>query len=101
MPDEIQPGKRRSERKQIRIAVNLVIEGDEAEHVATSIDLSRHGVRLQCDASLVPGQLVGLLLDTDPECFVNARVVWVGKADSAQAGQAGFEFLDTLAGPIC
>jgi hypothetical protein len=43
---------------------------------------------------------VGLLLATEPDCFIKARVVWVGKVDSAQAGQAGFEFLNPLTGPV-
>jgi len=83
------------------MAVTLVIEGDEAEYLATTVDLSPHGLRLQSDATLVPGQPVGLLLATEPDCFIKARVVWVGKADSVQAGQAGFEFLNPLAGPVC
>jgi hypothetical protein len=41
---------------------------------------------------------VGLLLPTEPACFINARVAWVGSADSAQAGQAGFEFSNPLTG---
>jgi hypothetical protein len=44
---------------------------------------------------------VGLLLATEPGCVVKARVAWVGKADPAQAGQAGFEFLNLLRGPVC
>jgi hypothetical protein len=44
---------------------------------------------------------VGLLLATEPACFIKARVVWVGKAESAQTGQAGFEFLNPLPGPVC
>ena len=83
------------------MAVTLVIEGDEAEYVANTVDLSPHGLRLQSDATLAPGQPVGLLLGTESNCFIKARVVWVGKADSAQAGQAGFEFLNPLTGPVC
>jgi hypothetical protein len=83
------------------MAVTLVIEGDEAEYFATTVDLSPHGLRLQSDATLAPGQPVGLLLATQPDCFIKARVVWVGKADSAQAGQAGFEFMNPLTGPVC
>jgi len=83
------------------MAVTLVIEGDEAEYIATTVDLSTHGLRLQSDATLSLGQPVGLLLAADADCFVKARVVWVGKADSAQAGQAGFQFLNPLAGPVC
>jgi hypothetical protein len=83
------------------MAVTLVIEGDEAEYLATTVDLSPHGLRLQSDATLAPGQPVGLLLATEPDCFIKARVVWVGKADSAQADQAGFAFLNPLTGPVC
>jgi hypothetical protein len=83
------------------MAVTLVIESDEAEYLATTVDLSSHGLRLQSNATLAPGQPVGLLLPIEPDCFIKARVVWVGKADSAQAGQAGFEFLNPLAGPVC
>jgi len=82
------------------MTVTLVIESDEAEYLANAVDLSPHGLRLQSDATLAPGQPVGLLLATDPACFVKARVVWIGKADSAQAGQAGFEFLNLLTGPV-
>ena len=101
MPDDTRSVKRRSERKRVQMAVTLVIEGDEAEYLATTVDLSPHGLRLQSDATLAPGQPVGLLLATEPDCFIKARVVWVGKADSAQAGQAGFEFLNPLTGPVC
>ncbi len=83
------------------MAVTLVIESDEAEYLATTVDLSPHGLRLQSDATLSPGQPVGLLLASEPDCFIKARVVWVGKADSAQAGQAGFEFLNPQLGPEC
>jgi hypothetical protein len=101
MRDDTRSVKHRSERKRVQISVTLVIEGDEAEDLATTVDLSRHGVRLQSDAALAPRQPVGLLLATEPDCFIKARVVWVGKADSAQADQAGFEFLNPLTGPVC
>ena len=102
MPEStLSEDKRRTERKQVRIGVTLVIEGDEARHLATSVDVSLHGLRLQSDAALAPGQLVGLLLATDPDCFINARVIWVGKADSAQAGEAGFEFSGLFPGLVC
>ena len=101
MPDHTQSVKRRWERKRVQMAVTLLIESDEAEYITTSVDLSPHGLRLQSDATLAPGQPVDLLLATDPDCFIKARVVWVGKADSAQAGQAGFEFLNLITGPVC
>jgi hypothetical protein len=83
------------------MTVTLVIEGDEAQYLANSVDLSPHGLCQQSDATLTLGQPVGLLLGTEPDCFIKARVVWVGKADPAPAGQAGFEFLNLLRGPVC
>jgi len=83
------------------MAVTLVIEGDEAEYLANTVDLSLHGLCLQSEASLAQGQPVGLLLGTAPNCFIKARIAWVGRADSSQAGHAGLEFLDLLPGPEC
>jgi hypothetical protein len=101
MPDDIRSVKRRSERNQVQVIVTLVIEGDDAEYLANAVDLSPDGLRLQSDATLTLGQPVGLLLATEPACVIKARVVWVGKADSAQAGQAGFQFMKPLRGPVC
>jgi hypothetical protein len=98
MSEDSQSDRRPSERKRVQMAVILVIENDEAEH-ATTVDLSPSGLRLQCDATLAPGQAVGLLLATEPLSFIKSRVVWVGTADSAQVGQAGFEFLNPQPGP--
>jgi hypothetical protein len=83
------------------MAVTVVIEGDQAEFVGTTVDLSPYGLRLQSDATLFPGQPVGLLLAANADCYIRARVVWVGKADSAQAGQAGFQFLNPVPAPVC
>jgi hypothetical protein len=94
MPEDSPSDRRPAERKQVQMAVILVIESDDAESLATTVDLSSSGLRLQSDATLAPGQPVGLLLATEPPSFIKSRVVWVGKADSVQAGQAGFEFLN-------
>ena len=98
MAEDSQSDRRPSERKRVQMSVILVIENDEAGH-ATTIDLSASGLRLQSEATLAPGQPVGLVLATDPPSFIKARVVWVGTADSAQIGQAGFEFLNPQPGP--
>jgi hypothetical protein len=58
------------------MAVIVVIEGDEAKHLATNVDISPHGVRLESDATLSLGQPMGLLLATKPDCFTKARVLW-------------------------
>lgn len=89
---------RRSERKRVKIPVTLVVGSEDVGHAAMTIDLSSEGMRLQSDATLLPGQPVRLHLAVYPEHFVKARVAWVGKADSAEAGQAGFEFLIPDAG---
>jgi PilZ domain len=101
MRDDKRSLDRPAGRKPVQMAVTLVIESDEAEYLATTVDLSLHGLRLQSEATLAPGQPVGLLLATEPACFIRARVAWVGRTDSAQAGQAGFQFLDPLTGPVC
>jgi hypothetical protein len=101
MPDDKRTAKRRWERRRVQMTVTLVIEGDEAEFLGNTVDLSPQGLCLQSEATLALGQPVGLLLGTEPNCFIKARVVWVGKADSAQAGQAGFEFLSRLQRPVC
>ena len=98
MRDDTRSLNRPAERKRGQMAVTLVIESDEAEYLATTVDLSPYGLRLQSAVRLSPGQPVGLLLPTEPACFINARVAWVGSADSAQAGQAGFEFSNPLTG---
>ena len=83
------------------MAVTLVIEGDEAEYLGNTVDLSPLGLCVQSEAPLALGQHVGLLLGTAPNYFIKARVVWVGKADGAQPGPAGIEFLNLLPGPVC
>jgi hypothetical protein len=83
------------------MTVTLVIEGDEAQYPANTVNLSSNGLCLQSEATLALGQPVGLLLGAEPNCFIKARVVWVGKADPTQVGQAGFEFLDLLPAQVC
>ncbi len=65
MPEDSQSDRRPSERKPVQMSVIHVIENDEAGH-ATTVDLSPSGLRLQSDATLAPGQPVGLLLATAP-----------------------------------
>lgn len=101
MIEDTRTFKRPAERKRVQMPVTLVMESGEAKYLATTVDLSSYGMRLQSNATLAPGQPVGLLLATEPAYLIKARVAWVGKADSAQAGQAGFQFLNPLSGPVC
>ena len=82
------------------MTVTLVIEGENAEYLADAIDLSSHGLCLQSGPPL-PKASRGPPAPPEPPCVIKARVVWVGKADSAQIGQVGFEFLNPLPGPVC
>jgi hypothetical protein len=91
MPDDTRSVKRRSERKRVQMIVTLVIEGDDAEYLADTVDLSPDGLRLQSDATFAPGQFVGLLRTTEPACVIKARVDWVGNADPTRYGQAGMD----------
>jgi hypothetical protein len=88
---------RRSKRKPVKMAVILFIEREDVDQSSLTVDLSQYGLRLQTAASLAPGQQVGLLPDDRSGGVIGARVVWVGKVETDQAGQAGLEFLSPLA----
>ena len=94
------PFPRRSERHPFKMAVILVIEGEEVDQSSLAVDLSPYGLRLQTAASLAPGQQVGLLPADRSGGVIGARVVWVGKVETDQAGQAGLEFVRPLASKI-
>jgi hypothetical protein len=66
MPDNMRAVKRRSERRRIQIAVTLVIEGNEAQYLGNTVDLSQEGLCLQSDAPLTLGQPVGFFLVPNP-----------------------------------
>lgn len=54
------------------------------------VDRSHEGFRLRGDFKLRRGQLVELLVD-NPEDSVRCEVIWIGKAGSQQAGEAGLQ----------
>ncbi len=91
---------RRSPRKPAQITITLVLEGEEAEQVASTVDVSEHGVRLQAQTALSPGQPVGLVLGDGPGYVLGARVIWVGKLDSDLEGQSGVEFAEPHTLPV-
>ena len=90
---------RRAERYPVKMAVILVLEGEEADHSSLVVDFSPYGLRLQTAALLSPGQQVGLLSVPEDKLgrAIGARVIWVGKVATDQSGQAGLEFLRPLA----
>lgn len=100
MSNQARREQRRSERKPAQIVVTLVLEGDQAKYLARGVNLSLHGMRVRTDVPLAPGQPVGLILSDTPAYAIAARVVWVGKAESKQAGEAGVEFVKPLEAPV-
>ncbi len=100
MGESTYSASRRSPRKPAQITVTLVLEGEEAEQIASTVDVSDHGLRLQTQSALSPGQPVGLVLGDGPGYMLSARVVWVGKLDSGLDGQSGLEFSEPHTLPV-
>ncbi len=90
-----QPESRRAERIYARIPVRLLLgaEGYTAERIGTTTDVSTLGARILTEATLTPGQTMGMLSYRKGARLVSARVVWVSIA-RAESTQAGLEFLD-------
>jgi hypothetical protein len=86
------PEGRRSKRvagkKPARLVINL--SGVQKMLPCIVIDRSQDGFRLRGDFRLRRGQLVELVLD-DLMVSVRCEVIWVGKAGSQHAGQAGLQ----------
>jgi hypothetical protein len=79
--------KRVAGKKPARLVINL--SGFQKMLPCIVIDRSHDGFRLRGDFKLRRGQLVELVLD-DP-ISVRCEVIWVGKAGSQHAGQAGLQ----------
>jgi PilZ domain len=92
------PVPRRSERKQVRKAIVLMIESDgqEVHQEGTAVDISEHGARVEAEAALTPGQTISLVQPDDPTHALRCLVVWSGEVGSDGRDQAGLEFLDPL-----
>ncbi len=101
MPAEPHTTTRRSERKPVRIAVILLVEGEgkRVESEACTVDLSQHGLRLEANIPLAQGQIVEVTTSEGPEYAVRGRVIWTGALGSEREGQIGFEFLSPLPMP--
>jgi hypothetical protein len=82
------------------MVVVLYIESEETDQSASTVDVSQHGLRIQTAAKLEPGQAVGVLLGDGSEGVISARVAWVGKVETKEAGQAGLKFLRALTSKI-
>jgi hypothetical protein len=84
------PKGRRSKRIVTKKRANLVIDqgGGQKMFPCLIVDRSQEGFRLRGNFSLRRGQIVELIAD-DPEDSVRCEVIWVGKPESQQVGEAG------------
>ena len=93
MPTSPGPEGRRSKRivskKRASLVVNL--QRNQTRVPCLVLDATDRGFRLRVNFRLRRGQVVELILDEDPLSAVRCSVVWIGKADSKQAGQVGLE----------
>lgn len=89
---------RRSRRVSATIPISLLMEREDSktEHGATTVDLSRYGVRVRTALALFPGQMVGVVPSRDSGQVIPTRVVWVQQAESGHGSLAGLEFLNPL-----
>jgi hypothetical protein len=86
------PGGRRSKRIVLKKPARLVISLDGVQRLVPCliVDRSQEGFRLRGNFKLKRGQLVELVVD-DPVDSVPCEIIWIGKAGSEQAGQAGLQ----------
>jgi hypothetical protein len=84
------PVPRRSERVAKRTAVSLVVknQGYETTLMASTVNISAHGLRVQPRRSLQQGQAVYALPGREKTPTGYCRVVWITQAE------AGLEFLN-------
>jgi PilZ domain len=81
--------KRIAARKRASLVINL--ERNPKRVPCLVVDVSERGFRLHGSFRLRRGQAVELILDEEPLSAMRCSVVWIGKPDSKQAGEAGLE----------
>ena len=81
--------ERKSERRPIRLALELLIDSPEGEirNEGFTVDLSQNGCRVEGAESVTEGQLVRLLPWDSTQTAIAGRVVWVGEPASKLAGE--------------
>ena len=72
-----------------------MVEEDDPRtpYEGTILDLSEHGVRVEAEAALTPGQTLSLIQSDNPTRTLRCMVVWAGDVGSDGHDQAGLEFL--------
>jgi len=93
MPSFPVPPGRRLKRVVSKKRASLVVSLERNPKVIPClvVDVSERGFRLHGSFRLRRGEVVELILDDDPLSAVRCSVVWIGKPDSKQAGEAGLE----------
>jgi seryl-tRNA synthetase len=88
-----QPIPRKIERWTgvIPVTLRVVSRGRKYEHIASTLDLSDHGLRILTNTALVPGQTLEVF--SDRARIGNCRVVWVTGAGSDRPSEVGLEIL--------
>ncbi len=87
---------RRSERAHKRIPLTILLksQGEEIERGATTVDISKCGVRIRTSLPLTSGQTLDLFSSKRRVRLGHCRVVWVHPATSNQTDEAGLEILN-------
>ena len=88
-----QPIPRKIDRWTGVIPITLRVEarGRKYEHLASTLDLSDHGLRILTNTSLTPGQTLDVF--SDRARIGHCRVVWVTGAGSDRPSEVGLEIL--------
>jgi PilZ domain-containing protein len=86
---------RRSQRQPMRVSVLLRPKTQRYSRPskASSLDWSKHGIRVRNGVHLVPGEDVILVANRLLPQAMHCRVVWVGSPELRNEGQIGLEFL--------
>jgi len=92
---------RRFDRTNQRFPVDLVWESETAnfEKPASVVDISEGGLRIQTGPRLLPGQILRVFLEGEPNPSARCRVVWAQTHGSALPSEAGLEILGGVPWP--
>ena len=93
MAEIAQPIPRKIERLTgvIPVTLRVVSKGRKYEHLASTLDLSDHGLRILTTTSLTLGQTLEVY--SNRSRIGNCRVVWVTGAGSDRPSEVGLEIL--------
>lgn len=95
----IRPDLGRSARRSLRLPIGLKAMGRELPGFsAVTVDVSLHGVRLNCHGPLKQGLVVNLTLESDigslGNMVVRGRVIWSRENEQTRGHMVGVEFAD-------